>query len=456
VTPGGVGGAAGWAARHIRAASYVEKWIVLGVAIGALAGLGALVFYEGLLACTHLFLTTLGGYRIPTPARQGGSVGSGSIARPRALPLVVALGALLGVLLVRRAPEVEGNPVDAAIAAFFENPRSVRFRVVADQLAASALTIGAGGSGGQAGPAGQIGAGMGSLLARRLDLSRRDARVAVATGIGSGIGAIFGAPIGGAVLAAEILYRDDLDPAMLLPCGVASGVSFLLFGSVVGFSPLFGAVGRFHLANAGQLGWFALIGVLGGLVGLLYAKGFYGLRALFGRSPLPRWLTPALGGLAVGAIAICVPEVLGTGYGWVQKGLGPELLSIPLWIVLALPFVRILATGLTIGSGGSGGVFAPGMVIGGFVGAAVWRLVEPIAPSIGHDPAPHVIVGMMCCLGSISRAPVAVTLMVAEMTGSLAVLVPAALAVLLAVVIVRHDDDTIYRSQRKSRADLRA
>ncbi len=177
---------------------------------------------------------------------------------------------------------------------------------------------------------------------------------------------------------------------------------------------------------------------------------------LFARSPLPRWAGPAIGGLAVGAIGIVMPEVLGTGYGWVQKGLGPELLTIPLWIVLILPFAKILATGLSIGSGGSGGIFGPGLVIGAFMGAAVWRLFEPVVPSMGHNPAPYVIIGMMCCFGGISRAPLAVMLMVAEMTGSLSMLAPAMIAVGLAWLIVRRSDDTIYRSQLKNRAEAPA
>jgi CBS domain-containing protein len=145
--------------------------------------------------------------------------------------------------------------------------------------------------------------------------------------------------------------------------------------------------------------------------------------------------------------------VLGTGYGWIQEGLGQQLLHIPLWIVLLLPFARIVTTGLSIGSGGSGGIFGPGMVIGAFTGGAVWRLLEPVVPSLGHDPAPYVIVGMMSCFGSISRAPLAVMLMVAEMTGTLTLIVPAMVAVGLATLIVRRNDDTIYRSQLRSRAD---
>ncbi len=172
--------------------------------------------------------------------------------------------------------------------------------------------------------------------------------------------------------------------------------------------------------------------------------------------PIPRWAKPLVGGVLVGTMALAIPEVLGTGYGWVQQGLSSQLLNLPLWIVLVLPLARIVATGLSIGSGGSGGIFGPGMVIGAFTGAAVWRLFEPVVPAMGHDPAPYVIVGMMCCFGSIARAPLAIMLMVAEMTGNLSILAPAMIAVGLAWFIVRRGDDTIYRSQLRNRSDAPA
>jgi CIC family chloride channel protein len=252
------------------------------------------------------------------------------------------------------------------------------------------------------------------------------------------------------------MYRDDFEVEALLPAFIASIVGYVVFGSVRGFGPLFGYADDFRLVSAPQLLWFAVIGVASGLVGLLYAKGFYGIAGLFGRLSGPRFVRPALGGLVVGCMALAVPEVLGTGYGWVQQGLGRSLLHIPLWIVLALPFARIVATGLSIGSGGSGGIFGPGMVIGAFVGAAVWRLVEPVVPSLGSDPAPYVVVGMMACFGSIARAPLAIMLMVAEMTGSLSLVVPAMVAVGLATLVVLPSDDTIYRSQLRSRAEAPA
>jgi CIC family chloride channel protein len=443
------------AGRWVASASYLKKWSVLGVVIGAVAGVGAIVFYEALVVCTHFFLNVLAGYQVPTPKGEGGLTASSSPTRPWALPLIAGVGALLGaILVVRIAPEAEGHGTDAAISAVHHNPRGVRFRAVIVKIVASALTIGSGGSGGREGPTGQISAGFGSLLARLLDLEPADGRIAVATGIGSGIGAIFGAPLGGAVLATEILYRDDFDPAALLPSFIASVVAFVVFGAAEGFSPLFGYVATYHFTDPVQLLWFALIGVFAGLIGLLYAKGFYGLADLFKRSPLPRWVAPAVGGLLVGAIAIAIPQVIGTGYGWVQQCLTHNALeSIPLWIVLIVPFARILATGLSIGSGGWGGIFGPGIVIGAFLGAAVWRVFDPVFPSMGHDPAPYVIVGMMSCFGSISRAPLAVMLMVAEMTGSLSILTPAMIAVGISWLIVRRSDDTMYRSQLKSRSD---
>ncbi len=144
--------------------------------------------------------------------------------------------------------------------------------------------------------------------------------------------------------------------------------------------------------------------------------------------------------------------MLGTGYGWVQAGLDrTTLLGLPLWVVLLLPVAKILATSLSIGSGGSGGVFGPGMVIGGLLGAGIWRLLEPIAPGVPADPSPFVIVSMMALFGSVAHAPLAVMLMVAEMTDSLAMLGPAMLAIGIATLVV--GDRSMYASQLRSRAD---
>ncbi len=439
---------------RVNGMSYLPKWLLLASLIGVIAGLGAVVFYEALRLSTQLFLGLLAGYHVPTPAGEGNAAGSAHYARAWAIPLVVVLGALLsGWLVFTFAPEAEGHGTDAAIDAVHRNPRGIRLRAVVVKIVASALTIGSGGSGGREGPTAQISAGFGSLLARLLDLSPEDGRIAVSVGVGSGIGAIFSAPLGGALLAADIVYRDDFEFEALLPGMLASIIAYAIFGAFLGYQPLFAIPGGYRFDQPLQLVWFALIGLLAGGLGLLYSRSFYGIVALSHRLPFSRKLRPALGGLLVGLIALGLPEVLGTGYGWVQKGLGTELVHTPLLIILALPLARILATSLSIGTGGSGGVFGPGMVIGAFTGASVWRVALALGLPVPHEAAPFVIVGMVACFGSISHAPIAVLLMVTEMTGSITLLGPAMVAVAIAWFIVKRADDSIYRSQLHTRAE---
>ncbi len=442
-----------WALRRrLRSAGYLRKWVVLGALIGVIGGLGALTFYTALGAATHLFLGVLAGYTPPTPAGEGGAPITSAL-RPWAIPLVVAAGGLIsGLLVFRLAPEAEGHGTDAAIGAFHHNPRGIRARVPLVKLVASAITIGSGGSGGREGPSAQISAGFGSYLARLLDLDQRDARIAVAVGMAAGIGAIFRAPLGGAVLGAELLYRDDVESDALVPSFIATIVAYSIFGSVEGFQPIFGTQASYGFSNPAQLAYYGLIGLAAGAVGVVYITSFYGLTDRFKRWSVPRALRPAIAGFGVGLLGLAIPGVLGTGYGYVQAGLDrTTLLALPLAVVLLLPFAKILATSLSIGSGGSGGVFGPGMVIGGLLGASIWRLLEPFAPGIPAQPAPFVIVGMMALFGGVAHAPLAVMLMVAEMTGNLGMLAPAMVAVALATFVV--GNRTIYRSQVATRAE---
>ncbi len=160
-------------------------------------------------------------------------------------------------------------------------------------------------------------------------------------------------------------------------------------------------------------------------------------------------MRPAIAGVAVGLLGLLVPGALGTGYGWLQRAMTPGGLdSIALWMILALPLAKIVATSLTIGSGGSGGIFGPGMVIGGFVGASLWTLVSGLS-GVPTSPAPFVVVGMTACFGSIAHAPLAMILMVAEMTGTLELVLPAMIAVGLATLVV--GDRSIYEHQVKDR-----
>jgi CIC family chloride channel protein len=429
---------------------YLAKWLVLSTCIGLVAGLGAIAFYVAIDWATHLFLGQLVGYLPPSPSGEGSPI-IRSVERPWLLPLVVGFGGLLsGVIVFKVAPEAEGHGTDAAISAIHHRQGRVRARVPPIKLIASAITIGSGGSGGREGPAAQISAGFGSLLGQWLNLKPLDRRIAVAAGMGAGIGAIFRAPLGGALMGAEILYLHDLEVEALIPALIASIVGYTVYGAYFGYAPIFGAQPDLSLGAPIQLLYYAVLGVVAGLGGILYARVFYSTTGVFHRLRLPLWVKPALGGVLVGLMALVIPGALHMGYGWVQISMSDQLLGLPLWMVVLLPFAKILSTSLSIGSGGSGGIFGPGMVIGGMLGATFWRLGYGTLPDLPQTPAPFVIVGMMALFGGIAHAPLAVMLMVAEMTGNLSMLAPAMIAVGVSTALV--GDHTIYRSQLRNRA----
>lgn len=430
---------------------YLIKWLFLSSLIGVVAGFSAIVFTYAIDAVTQLSLGRFAGFLPPSPIGEGNRPIT-PIAHPWIVPLLTALGGLIsGIIVFNLAPEAEGHGTDAAIDAIHHKRGKIRSRIPPIKLIASAITIGSGGSGGREGPTAQMSAGFGSILADWLRLSPQDRRIAVCVGIGSGIGAIFRAPLGGALMAAEVLYIHDLEVEAIVPTLIGSIIGYSIYGAYCGYSPIFGNFGSLGFNHPIQLLYYGILGVLCGVGGILYKECFYGTVRIFHRIPIKRWLKPALGGLLVGLIGLVLPGALHTGYGWVQVSMGKGLLAMPIWIVLLLPVAKIISTSLSIGSGGSGGIFGPGMVIGGFFGACFWRLTYHHFPGMPPDPAPFVIIGMMALFGGIAHAPLAVMLMVAEMTGNLSLLAPAMLAVALATAVV--GDHTIYQSQLRTRAD---
>jgi len=437
--------------RQVRHMRYLGKWVALGAVIGAVAGLGAIVFYEAIVEATRLFQGGIVGYTPPGPAGEGRTVVIPA-ARSWLLPLSTTLGGLLaGALVTRFAPEAEGHGTNSAIACFHEHAGQMPARVPLVKLVASAITLGSGGSAGREGPTAQISAGFGSFLGRLLKLEVADRRIAVAVGIGAGIGAIFRAPLSGGILSAELLYRNDFEPDALAPALVASIVGSTIFSSVFGWTLVFGNQPGLTFTDPLQLLYYAALGALIGLIGILYINVFYGLQAFFKRLRLSPSLKPALGGLLVGLIGLAVPQAAGVGYGWVQFMMRPGQAAVPLLIILALPFLKILTTSLSIGSGGSGGIFDPGLVVGAGVGAAFWGLLHHVLPGLGPTPAPFVVVAMMSLFGGVAHAPLAMMLMVGEMIGSYGLLAPAMITISIASVVV--GDRTIYTSQPATRAD---
>lgn len=433
---------------------YLRKWLTLAVLIGVIAGVGSILFHLAINWATSFFLGMGAGYVPPGPGGEGPTVFE-PIARNWMIPIVCTLGGLLsGLIVFRFAPEAEGHGTDAAINSFHNREGFIRRRIPLVKMIASAITIGSGGSAGREGPVALIGAGFGSTVAGLFRLNSHDRRIALAIGIGAGIGAIFKSPLGGALISAEILYRRDFEFEALLPSFIAAIVGYSIFGSWHGWDPIFTVTSGFSFSRPQELVGYAVLGVVCALVGILYGRTFYKVRDLFRALRIPNYLKPAIGGLLVGVMGMFLPHVLGMGYGWVQFAIDGNTAVLPVGIMIAMVFGKIVATSLSIGSGGSGGVFAPGLVIGGMVGAVVWTLLRGVDGIMPTEPGPFVVLGMMTLFGGVAKAPLAMMIMVSEMTGNYSLLVPSMVSTVIAYYLT--GGSYIYENQVNTRADSAA
>jgi len=437
--------------RTVVGTSKFGNWLLFGSMIGLVAGLGAIVFTYGINLCSELLFGQLAGYHIPTPASESLSL-DGAFDPPRRwlFLLIPAVGGLAtGWLIHTFAPEAEGHGTDEVIKAFHRGRGVIRRRVPLLKTVASVLTIGSGGSAGREGPVAQIGAGFGSFLADLLKLPDKDRRLMVLAGMGGGIGSMFRAPLGGALFATEVLYREpDFEYEGLIPAIISAIVAYSVYGFVFGWGAIFDTPKLlFHEPH--QLLLYLVFGFIAAGMGILYVRVFYGMRdRLFRKLPIKRHFRPAIGGLLLGIVAFFFPPVLGTGYGWIQLAIYGQ---IAMSTMILFPFLKILATSLTISSGGSGGVFAPSLVIGGMLGGAFGMVCAIVFPTWNLQPAAFIMVGMAGFFAGIAKVPISALIMVAEMTGSYGLLVPTMLVAAVSLLLTGRT--SIYEMQVNHRAD---
>ena len=427
--------------RHTRRAG---QWLLYCVLTGVLAGMGAIVLHWVLQLGHHYFLDLLAGFRPPYPAGDRPLFPETDTPfRPQLLWMIPALGGLLaGLVTWYFCPDAAGHGTDAAIEAYHHKEGRISIKVPIVKTITSAFTLGSGGSGGSEGPICQIGAGLGSALAQGLKLSPRETRILMAAGMGAGIGSIFRAPLSGALFAAEILYSGtEFEADVIIPGAIACGVAYSLFCSVYGWGSLFRAT-DFRFDNPLALGpYTVLVGAV--VVGVcLFVNIFWGIHDFFQRLRLPMWIKPVIGGLLTGVMGLYLPQVLGFSYGFIQQGLNT---SLPAKLFLAVALGKIFATAFSIGSGGSGGVFGPSVVIGGALGGAVGVFFHDLLPSIVPSHEPFVVVGMAGFLAAGSNIPITAVIVVSEITGSYHLLLPSMLVCSLSYYLSRRWD--LYRAQ---------
>jgi CIC family chloride channel protein len=428
-----------------------RRLIIDTLILGVVGALSAQLFTLLLHIGASFFLGHIAGYQPPGLPEEGGVlrqvIGANGLWL---IPVATTLGGLIsGVLVFSLAPEAEGHGTDTAVKAFHQAGGFIRGRVPPLKMLASAITIGSGGAAGREGPTALISAGVGSLYATLSHRSDEERRLLLLIGAAAGLSAIFRSPIGTAFFVIEVLYSGmEFDAAALLYTLLGSVTAYAVNGLFVGFRPLFIVPPEVVRPEFVDYLWFAGLGVAAGLVATILPEVFYGLRDLFHKIPIPPHFKPAIGGLGLGLMALVLPQILGGGYGWIQEAIDGRL---ALGLLITLVFAKILALSLTISSGGSGGVFAPGLYIGAMLGGVMARVFN-------QPPAPFVIVGMGAVFAGAARVPIATFIMVTEMTGGYELLVPAALAVVLSYIIQvnlssRLKYNSLYEAQVPGRPD---
>jgi chloride channel protein, CIC family len=445
------------------------RTLLTAALVGVAAGLVGSFFFAGVELVQHIVLEGWTGY---VPLRASGeriaTSGKETPFKPWLVWLMPAVGALGGGFLSRFAPETRGGGADAIIEAFHSRRGLVRRRVPLVKAVASILTLGFGGSGGREGPTMQMGGAIGSIVGQYLRVTDRERRILLVAGTAAGMAAVFRTPLGAALLAVEVLHRDDFESEALVPSVLASVVAYSVFISIFGESTLFAHAPKYPFILQ-HLPLYVLLAVVISLVASLFLATLRVTQKYAAQLPVPDWVKPAIGGLLLGACAVPAIAFIGPqlghegmGLGLLGGGYGAAQLAITgapwfpsgwraVELLVVLGSAKILATSLTVGSGGSAGDFGPSLVIGGIFGGAFGRAAQLLLNDPRLDPGAFALVGMGTFYGGLAHVPIASLVMVCELAGSYDLLVPLMLAHAVSFIALRHR--SLYHAQRPTRRD---
>lgn len=426
-------------ALSIRTEPFAPYFFAAVVGVGA--GLGAIVFRELIRAFDWVFFGQLAG-------RGFSAFGDWRVV------LVPAIGGLLvGPLIYFLAREAKGHGVPEVMLAVETQGGRIRPRVAAVKSLASALTIGSGGSVGREGPIVQIASTVGSTVGQLARLSDDNVRVLVAAGAAGGISATFNAPIAGVFFALEVILRHfnvRNFSIVVLSSVIAAAIGNAYFGDKPAF-----LIPEYDLENALEFPLYALLGVLAALTAVAFIVVLYKSEDAFDRLAGPEWIKPALGGVAVGLLGLWHADLFGVGYGS-----GPSASAVPsalggqrsLEVLITLAGLKIVATSVTIGSGGSGGVFAPSLFIGAMLGGAFGDIVNRLWPDITAPSGAYAMVGMAAVFAGAARAPITSIIILFEMTRDYSIILPLMTAVVVSTALAQVlRRDNIYTTKLSRR-----
>ncbi len=418
--------------------------IVIALVVGAGGGLGAIVFRDLIRWFTLLF------------SGHDDYSAAGHAINPYVpwlgiwfVVLAPVVGGLIyGPLIQRFAPEARGHGVPEVMLAVAERGGRIRPQVAVVKSLASALCIGAGGSVGREGPIVQIGSALGSSIGQMLHVSETRLRLLVACGTAAGISATFNAPIAGVFFALELILQDfavDSFGAVVLASVTADVIGRAAFGSQA-----FLTLPTFHIVSGWEYGLYAMLGVLGGLAGIAFIRILYGTEDLLDRLWRgPDWLRPAAGGVLLGLLLLALPELYGVGYPVLQNAVAGRIV---LGLLALLLVGKIVATSLTIGIGGSGGVFAPSLFMGAMLGTAFGSIAGMVFHAGVAPAGAYGLVGMGAVFAGAARAPITAVIIIFELTGDYTIILPLMVAIVAAAGLSSVlSKDTIYTLKLRRR-----
>lgn len=408
-------------------ASPVAGTAGLAAVVGAVTGLGAVAFIGIISLCQRLFF-------------DGGAEAFSALGGWYVVLLPVIGGLVVGPLVHFFAPEARGHGVPEVMTAMETRGGRIRPVVILVKTVGSAITIGSGGSAGREGPIIQIGAAVGSTLGQLLKIDRSRLLALVGAGAAGGIAATFNAPIAGVMFTLEVLV-GEFSVAHVSSMVFASVSASVVARQFLGDYPSF-HVPAYELVSNWELLMYLGLGVLAAGAALLFVRALYFSEDVFERWRIPGWVKPPIAGIAIGVIGYFLPQVFGTGFPAMDSVLRGEF---TLWLLIALIFARILATSLTLGSGFSGGVFAPALFIGAMLGGAYGKIMHSLFPFVTATSGAYAAVGMAAVFAGAARAPVTAIVILFEMTLDYKIMLPLMFATVVATLLsARFEPESIY------------
>lgn len=418
---------------------YLRKWTIIGIIIGVLSGLLVIAAYEAIRIFSSFFLSDIVRYIQPYPEDVANLSSNYSlyVLKPWLIPVILGLiGLIIGILSTKLSTAIGKNGIDEISDEFHNKKNQFSLKISFLRSFSSILAVGSGMSGGIEDSLAHTGSTLGSIMGRIFKLDEEEIRIAIAAGMGSTIGGILRLPFGGAIFSLELLYRRDFIIKSLYPAFLASITSYIISGIILNWPSFLYVPQEFITKTSLQsLAAYGIIAALIGIIGIGYVRTIQIFQKHFESIKIPLYFKPALGGIIIGIFAIGFPEILGTGYGWLQLATVGNYQIFPIWIMFPVIVMKIFATSVSNASRNSTGLLGPTLVIGGLVGSALITLFHSFGIFMFVDTTSATLISIFAFFTASTRTPISAIVIGIEVVGSYTLLIPTVISVIISNII---------------------